>query len=147
MTRLRPMASLAWLAGQPNVAAAAKRAAGVKGDIDHFGAMNFLQGLLAVLRDSGHAGMLIVLDEVETIQRVRGDVRDKSLNAIRQLIDEVDSGRFPGLYLLITGTPAFYRGATRRSAAGTSGSAAPRRFSNRCPFRQSPGSADPVAGV
>lgn len=100
----------AWLAGQPNVAAAAKRAAGVKGDIDHFGALNFLQGLLTVLRDSGHAGLLIVLDEVETIQRVRGDVRDKSLNALRQLIDEVDAGRFPGLYLLITGTSSFFEG-------------------------------------
>jgi len=51
-----------------------------------------------------------VLDEVETIQRVRSDVRDKGLNALRQLIDEVDSGRFPGLYLLITGTPAFFDG-------------------------------------
>lgn len=101
---------LAWLSGQPNVAAAAKRYAGVKGDIDHFGALNFLQGLLTVIRDSGSAGMLIVLDEVETIQRVRSDVRDKSLNALRQLIDEVDSGRFPGLYLLITGTPAFFDG-------------------------------------
>ena len=100
----------AWLAGQPNVAATSKRAAGVKGEIDHFGALNFLQGLLTVLRDSGHAGLLIVLDEVETIQRVRGDVRDKSLNALRQLIDEVDAGRFPGLYLLITGTPAFFDG-------------------------------------
>lgn len=101
---------LAWLAGQPNVAAAAKRLAGVKGDIDHFGALSFLQGLLLVLRDSGHPGLLLILDEVETIQRVRSDARDKSLNALRQLIDEVDSGRFPGLYLLITGTPAFYDG-------------------------------------
>jgi hypothetical protein len=101
---------LAWLSGQPNVAAEAKRSAGVKGDIDHFGALNFLQGVLTVLRDSGHGGLLVVLDEVETIQRVRSDVRDKSLNALRQLIDEVDSGRFPGLFLLITGTPAFYEG-------------------------------------
>jgi hypothetical protein len=101
---------LAWLSGQPNVAAEAKRFAGVKGDIDHFGALNFLQGVLTILRDSGHVGMLIVLDEVETIQRVRSDVRDKSLNALRQLIDEVDSGRFPGLYLLITGTAAFFDG-------------------------------------
>jgi hypothetical protein len=99
---------LAWLSGQPNVASEAKRFAGVKGDIDHFGALNFLQGILTILRDSGHVGMLIVLDEVETIQRVRSDVRDKSLNALRQLIDEVDSGRFPGLYLLITGTAAFF---------------------------------------
>ena len=101
---------LAWLSGQPNVAASAKRFAGVKGDIDHFGALSFLQGILTVLRDSGQAGLLLVLDEVETIQRVRSDIRDKSLNALRQLIDEVDSGRFPGLYLLISGTPAFYEG-------------------------------------
>ncbi len=101
---------LAWLAGQPNVAAAAKRIAGVKGDIDHFGALSFLQGVLTVLRDSGHPGLLLVLDEVETIQRVRSDVRDKGLNALRGLIDEIDSGRFPGLYLVITGTTAFYEG-------------------------------------
>lgn len=101
---------LAWIGGQPNVAAAAKRFAGVKGDLDHFGALGFLQGVLAVIRDSGQAGLLLVLDEVETVQRMRGDVRDKSLNALRQFIDEVDAGRFPGLYVLITGTTAFFDG-------------------------------------
>lgn len=101
---------LAWLSGQPSVAASVKRVAAIKGDIDHFGALSFLQGLLLVLRDSGHAGLLLVLDEVETLQRVRGDVREKGLNALRQLIDEIDAGRFPGLYLLITGTPAFFDG-------------------------------------
>ncbi|SIO85593.1 putative ATP/GTP binding protein [Nocardiopsis sp. JB363] len=103
-------AVLAWLGGQPHVAASARRAAGVRGDLDHFGALGFLQGLLTVLRDSGHPGLLVVLDEVETLQRVRSDARDKALNALRQLIDEVHSGRFPGLYLIITGTPAFYDG-------------------------------------
>jgi hypothetical protein len=101
---------LAWIGGQPNVAAAARRAAGVKGELDHFAALGFLQGLLTILRDSGHPGLLVVLDETETLQRVRSDVRDKGLNALRQLIDDVDSGRFPGMYLLITGTPAFYDG-------------------------------------
>ncbi|MGW7225996.1 BREX system ATP-binding protein BrxD [Streptomyces cyaneofuscatus] len=103
-------AVLAWLGGQPHVAAAARRSAGVRGDLDHFGAFGFLQGVLTVLRDSGHNGLFVVLDEVETLQRVRSDARDKALNALRQLIDEVHSGRFPGLYLLITGTPAFYDG-------------------------------------
>lgn len=101
---------LAWMAGQPNISAAVKRYAKIKGDIDHFGALSFLQGVLTILKDSGHPGLLLVLDEVETLQRMRGDVRDKSLNALRQLMDEVDSGRFPGLYLVITGTPAFYDG-------------------------------------
>jgi hypothetical protein len=63
-----------------------------------------------ILRDAGFSGLVLVLDEVETLQRVRSDVREKSLNALRQLIDEVDAGRFPGLYLLITGTPAFFDG-------------------------------------
>lgn len=103
-------AMAAWLGGQPHVAAAAKRAAGLRGELDHFGAMGFLQGLLSVLRDAGHPGLLLVLDEVETLQRVRGDVRDKALNAIRQLVDEIDSGRYPGLYLVLTGTPAFFDG-------------------------------------
>ena len=101
---------LAWLSGQPNVGAAPKRYAGIKGGVDHFGALSFLQGLLVILRDAGFTGLLLVLDEVETLQRVRGDVREKSLNALRQLIDEVDAGRFPGMYLLITGTPAFFDG-------------------------------------
>ena len=101
---------LAWLSGEPNVGAAPKRYAGIKGDVDHFGALSFLQGLLVILRDAGFSGLVLVLDEVETLQRVRGDVREKSLNALRQLIDEVDAGRFPGLYLLITGTPAFFDG-------------------------------------
>lgn len=101
---------LAWLGGQPNVAAGVKRAAGIKGDLDHFGALSFLQGLLTVLRDSGHAGLVVVLDEVETLQRVRGDVRERALNALRQWMDELDADRFPGLYLLVTGTPAFFDG-------------------------------------
>jgi len=101
---------IAWLAGQPNVAASVRRAAGIKGEIDHFGAVNFLAGLLIVLRDSGYTGLVLVLDEVETLQRMRADTREKGLNALRQWIDEIDAGRFPGLYLIITGTPAFFDG-------------------------------------
>jgi hypothetical protein len=103
-------ALIAWLGGQKSVAASARRAAGVRGDLDHFAALGFLQGLLTVLKDCGHPGLLIVLDEIETLQRVRGDVREKGLNALRQLLDEIDTGRFPGLFLVITGTPAFYDG-------------------------------------
>lgn len=101
---------IAWLGGQPHVAAAVKRTANVKGDLDHDAALGFLAGLLAVLRDAGRSGLVLVLDEVETLQRVRSDVRDRGLNALRQLLDEVDAGRFPGLYLVLTGTAAFYDG-------------------------------------
>ena len=101
---------MAWLGGQPNVAAAVKRAAGVKGDLDAFGAMHFLAGLLTILRDSGRSGLILVLDEAETLQRMRADTREKGLNALRQLLDEIDAGRYPGLYLVVTGTTAFFEG-------------------------------------
>src|SRR5690606_19852321 len=55
-------------------------------------------------------GLVLVLDEVETIQRVRADSREKSLNALRQLIDDLSAGAYPGLYVLVTGTPQFYDG-------------------------------------
>lgn len=101
---------VAWLGGQPNVSAATKRAMNVSGAIDHFGALSFLRGFLTMVRDAGYRGLVLVLDEVETLQRMRTDTREKSLNALRQLIDEVADNRFPGLYLMITGTPAFYDG-------------------------------------
>lgn len=101
---------IAWLMGQPSVAASLKREAKIKGDLDSDQASGFLRGLLEVLRQTGRKGLLLVLDEVETIQRVRGDSREKSLNALRTLIDDVHGGRYPGLYVLITGTPAFFDG-------------------------------------
>jgi hypothetical protein len=103
-------ALLGWLMGEPNVGAEPKRIARIKGEIDHFAASGFLRGLLMVLRDTGRKGLLLVLDEVETVQRMRADSREKSLNALRQIIDELDGGRYPGLYVMITGTPAFYDG-------------------------------------
>lgn len=102
---------IAWLMGQPNVGAGIKRAADIKGELDSDGASGFLRGLLEVLKQSGRKGLVLVLDEVETIQRVRDDSRKKSLNALRQLIDDLHNEKFPGLYVLITGTPQFYDGA------------------------------------
>lgn len=101
---------LAWLMGQPHVAAGVKRHAGVKGEVDHSAAKGFLRGLLAMLEQTGRRGLMLVLDEVETVQRMRSDVRNKSLNGLRQLLDEIAAGLYPGLYLLVTGTAAFFDG-------------------------------------
>ena len=101
---------LAWLSGQPNVDRSVTSRAGVKGNVDGAAALSFLRGLLLVLRQSGHAGLVVVLDEVETIQRLKTDSREKSLNALRQLVDALAAGDLPGLYLVVTGTPDFFEG-------------------------------------
>jgi hypothetical protein len=134
---------ISWLAGQPNVAASVKRAAGIKGDLDHFGATNFLVGLLTILRDSGFSGLVMVLDEVETLQRMRTDTREKGLNALRQWIDEIDAGRYPGLYLVVTGTPAFFDGPQGRAAPRAAGPTPARGLRHRPALRQPPSGPDP----
>lgn len=101
---------LAWLSGEPSVAAAIKRHADVKGDVDGPAALTFLRGVLQLLRDTHYKGLVLVLDEAETIQRMRSDVREKALNALRQLVDLLLGGDLPGLYLIVTGTPEFFDG-------------------------------------
>jgi hypothetical protein len=101
---------MAWLMAQPNVGHKVKREAGLKGDVDHTASLAFLRGMLTILKQMGRPGLMLVLDEVETIQRVRSDSRDRSLEALRKLIDSIYSSEFPGLYVLITGTPSFFDG-------------------------------------
>jgi len=101
---------LGWLMAQPNVGPDIKRRAGIKGEVDNLGASGFFRGLLELLRQTGRKGLLLVLDECETIQRVRADLREKSLNALRQLVDDLDGGRYPRMFVVVTGTTAFFEG-------------------------------------
>ena len=101
---------LAWLAGQPHTDRSVMKLAGVKGKVDGQASLTFLTGLLILLRQSGYSGLLVVLDEVETIQRMNAQTRDKSLNALRQLMDMLAKDELPGLYLVVTGTRDFFEG-------------------------------------
>lgn len=101
---------LAWLGGQPHTSRALLKKAGVRGQLDGPAALTFLAGLLQLLRESGSPGLVLVLDEVETLQRFRPEEREKSLNGLRQLVDALAQDELPGLYLLVTGTPLFFTG-------------------------------------
>lgn len=107
-------ALLAWLAGSQNVAAPVKKLAGVKGEVTSHVALDYLRGILCVVKAAGYAGLVIVIDEAETILRMRQDVRGKSLNGIRQICDLASS--YPGLLWIFTGTPDFFD--TKRGVAG-----------------------------
>lgn len=107
-------ALLSWLSGSENVGAAEKKSAGVKGEITSHDAMAYLHGILEVVKAAGYKGLVIIVDEAETILRMRQDVRGKSLNGIRQIIDAAD--RYKGLLWIFTGTPEFFD--VRRGVAG-----------------------------
>ena len=107
-------ALLSWLGGSENVASSEKKSAGVKGDISTQDALAYLRGILEMVKAAGYNGLVIVIDEAETILRMRSDVRGKSLNGIRQIVDAAD--KFPGLFWIFTGTPDFFD--TKRGVAG-----------------------------
>ena len=107
-------ALLSWLSGSENVAASAKKVAGIKGDIGSREALDYLQGIVEIIKAAGYEGLVIVIDEVETILRMRRDIREKSLNGIRQICDAAD--RYKGLLWIFTGTPDFFD--TKRGVAG-----------------------------
>ncbi len=107
-------ALISWLCGSANVAASAKRVAGIKGEISSRDALAYLHGVVEIIKAAGYRGLVIVIDEAETILRMRKDTRHKSLNGIRQIADGV--GGYPGLLWLFTGTPDFYD--SRHGVAG-----------------------------
>ena len=101
---------IAWLSGQPHIDRSITSKAGVSGKVDGQAAMAFLAGLLQLLRQSGYPGLVVVLDEVETIQRMNAQTRVKALIALRQFMDAMANGELPGLYLVVTGTRDFFEG-------------------------------------
>lgn len=107
-------ALISWLCGSGNVSASAKKAAGIKGDLGSRDALDYLRGVLEIVKAAGYAGLLIVIDEAETILRMRSDSRHKSLNGIRQIADA--AGSYPGMLWVFTGTPEFFD--TRHGVAG-----------------------------
>lgn len=107
-------ALLSWLSGSTNVAAKVKKLAGIKGDIGSRDALAYLRGVLEIVKAAGYKGLVIVIDEAETILRMRSDSRHKSLNGLRQISDA--SGDYPKLLWIFTGTPEFFD--AKRGVAG-----------------------------
>lgn len=108
------MQLLAWLGGSKNISAGVKRAAGIKGEISSTTALTYLKGVLQLIKRAGYTGLVVVVDEMETVMRMRSDIREKSLNGIRQIIDATPE--FRGICWIFTGTPEFYD--SRKGVAG-----------------------------
>ncbi len=101
---------IAWLSGQPHVSASVMRKAGISGKLDGAAALSCLAGVLCLLRQTDRPGLVVVLDEVETVQRMNAQTRDRALTSLRQLMDQLGNEHLPGLYLVVTGNRDFFEG-------------------------------------
>jgi hypothetical protein len=124
---------VSWLSGSSNIAASAKKRAQVKGEIASTEAMHYLRGIVEIIKAAGYAGLVIVVDEMETILRMNRNVRERSMNGLRQILDASD--KFPGLLWVFTGTAEFFD--STRGVAGL----AP--LHDRIKFQSSGGFATP----
>lgn len=98
-----------WLSGEKNVSARAKREAGVKGEIDQTMVFPFLRILADISNQAGRNGLVVVLDEVETISRMpMRQQREQGLQNVRQIVDAASEGKLLRCYFVFTGTAGFF---------------------------------------
>lgn len=101
---------LDWMSGDNKVGFDVKKLADVTGRVENWDVVPFLRGWLELMEASGYSGLFLVLDEVETVLRLRRPERLKSFEVLRQLIDAIENNELPGLHLVMTGTPDFFDG-------------------------------------
>jgi hypothetical protein len=97
-------AAVGWLKGE-NIGIEIKRKLGVTGSVKRENSFEFFRALLHMIKSTGYEGLVIILDEVETVQKLpRKDMRDQAYENLRLFIDETDRNGFPNCYFLYTGT-------------------------------------------
>lgn len=74
---------LAWLAGQANVAAGVKRGAGIKGDIDHFGALSQPTNLTVLVRGDVDVSQLARLCDGIDVESVAVPVAESAVEGLK----------------------------------------------------------------
>ncbi|MFS0876092.1 BREX system ATP-binding protein BrxD [Solibacillus isronensis] len=97
-------AAIAWIKGD-KVPREYKAQLKVTGEITRQNAFEFFRALLKMIQATGYAGLVVLFDEVETVQKLTTkQMRDNAYENLRLFIDESDSNGFPNCYFLYTGT-------------------------------------------
>lgn len=82
-----------------------KKKLGVTGTVTKENSFEFFRALLHMIKSAGYEGLTVILDEVETVQKlVRKDIRSDAYENLRFFIDESDKNSFSNCFFLYTGT-------------------------------------------
>jgi hypothetical protein len=99
-------AALAFMRGEV-IVSQARSALKLAGRMTPENAFRRLRALLALTREAGYPGLLILIDEAETIQRLNKSQRDAAYTAIREIIDSCESA-FPHCLFVFAGTQPLF---------------------------------------
>ena len=98
-------AVIAWLRGDENIPHTLKRKFGIKGEINKETALDFLEALSIFIKSIGYSGLVILIDEVEYVLKLRTqDMRDAAYNYIRDIYDNCNLGKFQSSLFIFAGT-------------------------------------------
>lgn len=102
--------AISWLKGIDNISNTEYRnELGIKGKLGNKDILSFIKSLVNLITDSGYNGLLIIFDEIETLQRLQNKKhRQDSYETIRILIDEVGINSYKNTMFIMTGTPQFF---------------------------------------
>lgn len=96
--------AIAWLKGE-NTRADIKKKLGVVGTVTRENSFEFFRALLNMIKSAGYTGLMVILDEVETVQKLQtATMRNNAYENLRFFIDEVDKNNFRNCFFLYTGT-------------------------------------------
>ena len=99
-------AAIAWLGGQA-IASELRSGLKVVGKLTADVAFRRLRGVNALMRDAGYPGLVVLIDEVESVMRLAKPQRDAAYTAMRELVD-IGSEEFPHSFFLFAGTQPFF---------------------------------------
>ena len=101
--------AIGWLTGEKKIPAKNKKAFNVKGDIDKDDAYSFLKALSEFIKATGYSGLVILIDEAESIQNIsRRQWRDDAYDYIRKIFDDCAFKNFENTLFLFAGTPPLF---------------------------------------
>jgi hypothetical protein len=108
-------AALAFMRGEV-IVPQARSALKLAGRMTPDNAFRRLRAFLALARDAGYPGLLILIDEAETIQRLNKSQRDAAYTAIREIIDSCEAG-FPHCLFVFAATQELFEDESRGIAS------------------------------
>lgn len=100
--------AVSWMTGEENVPHQLKAQFDVIGRIDKHNALDFLRAFARLVVHMGYFGLVVLVDEVESLVYERSDLRKVAYDNLRHLIDQTYGGGLPNCLLVFAGTPRLY---------------------------------------
>jgi hypothetical protein len=101
--------AIAWLSGSRAMSGKMLNEIGVRGYLESNQVFPRIHAILEVIKGSHYNGLLLIVDELELIRKFpHASQREQALNILRLLIDESGKNKFPGCFLVFTGTDTFF---------------------------------------